>query len=275
MEMNPQTIDVTKAPLVNNHNLDLADQVVFDIEKYFAQFPNASFALRFLAKESGICDRTIKRLLSKKNAPSHQTLYALYRQFLGVSTNQEVLELCPAVVRSNIEKYDPVLPQDQSPVSEKWHLRFKEEPLMAELLILAGTGPLHAQAVCYRYGAYGMELVEKLTQANFLSMISKDVYAPHPNAPRLDSESLKEIGMRLVQRFSKIKDAQVKDKNLLAFYAEGLNSEGLKRWIAIDTEAFYKKIEIAKNEEFRGALPVFTFMATDTLMKEGLGDTNE
>src|SRR5690606_29714386 len=115
----------------------------------------------------------------------------------------------------------------------------KKEPLLAEIYILAGTNPLDARAIGYRYGQYGLELIEKLVSENLLVLAAKDKYVLSPSAPNLDGEALKLLGEHFVHRFSKPK--AVMSENTIAFYAEGLNEEGMKEWLRIDDEAFYKK----------------------------------
>ncbi len=57
-------------------------------------------------------------------------------------------------------------------------------------------------------------------------------------------------------------------QHTISFYAEGLTEEGKKAWLAVDTEAFYKKLNIANDPKFKGKIPVFTFTATDTILME-------
>ena len=50
--------------------------------------PNKSFAIQVLAKESGLSDKTIKRLLAKNNKPTYQTIFKIYSVIFETSTKK-------------------------------------------------------------------------------------------------------------------------------------------------------------------------------------------
>ncbi|MFT6603450.1 MAG: transcriptional regulator with XRE-family HTH domain, partial [Bacteriovoracaceae bacterium] len=87
--------------------LPLGDQVSLDLANYLDSFPNKSFAIRILAKETGINARTIKRLLQKENQPSIPTMFKLYSVFTGEETGEKLLLACPDSVRTEFENYGP------------------------------------------------------------------------------------------------------------------------------------------------------------------------
>lgn len=247
-------------------SMPLGDQVAFDMAQYLDRFPNKSFAIRVLARECELNEKTIKRILNRENKPTYQTLTKLYSVFFEIQDFDVLLEKCPEVVRSYIEDYSPTAVVAHQKSNDDLIALLKKEPLLAEIYILAGTNPIDVRAIGFRYGQYGVELVEKLANENILVAVAKDKYILSPTAPNLDGDALKFLGEYFVHRFSKPK--AVMSENTIAFYAEGLNEEGMKEWLKIDDEAFYKKLEIAKQNKFRGTIPVFTFCATDTILKE-------
>lgn len=247
--------------------LTLEEQVARDLGLYLEKFPNKTFAIRILAKESGLNQKTIRRLMARENRPSYQTLYKLYSIFLEEENYSELLKICPKVVKERIEDYNPC---DDSKKTRSIELlaQFKNEPLFAELFVLAGTSPLNKNAIAFRFGEYGLEVIDKLLKEDLLQEIEKDTYTLSRNTPPLDGECLKFLGEYFVRRFSKPGNCQMHWQNTINFYAESLNEEGKKEWLQIDADAFYKKVEIAKNPDYRGSIPVFTFNATDTIKPE-------
>ena len=246
--------------------LSLEDQVALDLADYLERFPNKSFAVRVLAKESGLSEKTVKRLLKSENKPTYQTIFKLYSIFFDEPDYQALLEKCPVVVSDYIKDYSPVEAQSSTTLNHELLELLKKEPLFAELLVLAGTGPLHTSAIGYRYGQYGLEVLERLEKAEVLIKVSKESYTVSSKLPNFDGHALKFLGEYFVHRFSRPNDLM--SENTISFYAEGLNEEGLKAWLSVDTQAFYKKIEIAKNSKYKGAMPVFTFTATDKIVRE-------
>lgn len=54
-------------------------------------------------------------------------------------------------------------------------------------------------------------------------------------------------------------------ENYIALYAEGLNACAYEEWLAIDEEAFSKKLQLSKNPESRGDIRAVTFMFTEKM----------
>ncbi len=258
----PQTGSPKAAPV----SLDLVDQVAFDLAEYLGRFPNKSFAVRVLAKECGLSEKTIKRLLKSENKPTYQTIFKLYSIFFEENEYEALLSKCPDVVREYIKDYTPIEATSSTEQNNQLLDLLRKEPLFAELMVLAGTGPLHVSAIGYRYGQYGLEVLERLEKAEVLIKVTKDTYSVSSKLPNFDGHALKFLGEYFVHRFSK--PSELMSENTISFYAEGLSEEGLKEWLAVDTEAFYKKLEIAKKPQFKGSTPVFTFTATDTIQRE-------
>lgn len=248
--------------------LSLEDQVAQDLSNYLECFPNKTFAIRILAKESGLNPKTIRRLLAKENRPTYQTLYRLYSIFLDIDNYGELLKACPCVVAKKIADYNPVDTSETETQNLELLNLFKNIPLFAELFVLAGTSPLNKNAVAFRYGEYGVEVLEKLKEEDLIIEVEKDVFTLSKNTPPMDGECLKYLGEYFIKRFSKPSNTQIHNENTINFYAESLNEEGKYAWLKVDTDAFYKKIEIANNPKYKGNIPVFTFNATDTIKPE-------
>lgn len=245
--------------------LDALSQVRLDLTDFIDRFSNKTFAVRKLAKESGLNQKTIRRLLAGENKPTYQTLYNLYRVFLDEEDCSELIKKCPKVIAEEIKNYNPQIKEKRKVKSPHFLELIKKEPVLIELIILAGSSSLHRNQVAYRYGEYGLELLAKLIEMKLLSEVEKDVYCATEEIPQFDGEILKFIGPYFIHRFLSCEDAQVKDHNTMHFYAQGLNEEGKKAWLKCETEAFYKKIEIAQNPKFQGNIPMFTFGAMDSI----------
>lgn len=249
----------------------LLAQVAKDLKTYLKAFPNEKFAIRIVSQETGLNQKTIKRLLQGENKPTHQTLLKLYSLFYQQDDYQKVFTLVPEVVRQRIADYTPdedVLGKKQKEGKSSLLETLKSEPLAAEILILCGLMPLQKSTLCFRYGDYGLKVLHALVKEGFLVEQTKDHFVLSPLGPELDAECLKILGMHFTQRFAKPSQAKVLNQNILSFYAECLNEAGKEQWLKIDTEAFYKKVEIAKSQQYKGHLPVFTFTTTDTMTME-------
>jgi hypothetical protein len=249
-------------------DISLAEQVSLDLANHLDTYTNKSFGMRTLAADSDITEKTIKRLLAKKNNPTYQTLFRLYMVFLDTNSEEEVVEKCPEVVRKELENKNPKKLRKKIKKEYDFSEMIYREPLLGELYILAGTSELHANSVAYRYGQYGVDLLKRLEELDILKQSNKNIYTLSSNGPALDGKVIKNLGLRFIERFSEPDKTHLKGENVLSFYAEGLNQEGLNEWLKLDEENFYKKVEIAKKAKFKGTMPVFTFTATDGISQE-------
>lgn len=256
----------------NPRSYSLPEQVALDLANYLDNFPNKNFGIRILAGETGINERTIKRLLTKQNHPSYQTLIKFYTVFTEKLDVEQLLNACPEVVRNEIQDKCPDKQAGQKHCKVNFLEMIQNDPLLGELYVLAGTGPLYKDSVVFRYGQYGLELVERLHKAGLLTMTDKNTYTLSKANISIDGSVIKELGTRFIKRYCKPNEAKIRGNNIMNFYAEGLNDEGMQAWMKIDEESFYKKLQIANNPEYRGSQPVFTFTATDTVELEKRND---
>ncbi|MCO4794007.1 MAG: hypothetical protein KC493_09855 [Bacteriovoracaceae bacterium] len=248
------------------HNVQ--EQVAIDLAVYLENFSNRSFAIKYLAKESGLNEKTIQRLLKQNNRPTYQTLFKLYSIFYDESEFKKLLNIIPTGISNYLQSYTPCDVVSKVSDNHDFLDTIKKDPLMAELFVLSGTGPLHRQAMAYRYGEYGLELISKLESLSYLKKIDKDIWTISDKAPNLDADSLKFLGEYFVSKFSKPKNGELSLEHIISFYAEGLNEKGKEKWMQIDSQSFYKKMKIAKDSRYQGDIPVFTFTSTDTILTE-------
>ncbi len=244
----------------------LQTQLASDLAAYLKKFPNKNFAIRILAKESGLNEKTIRRLLSEENRPTYQTTFKLYSIFLEEEAYDKLLALCPAVVRTYLQDFSPSQSVANHTREAKLLELFQSEPVSAELFVMAGTGSLKQSEVEKQFGQYGLAILKRLLEAGLLLEVSKGTYSLSPKVPNLDGQVLKVLGEYFVRNFSKPRE--VMSENTISFYAESLNEDGLKAWLSLDRETFYKKLEIAKDPKYRGTNRVFSFVATDQIQRE-------
>jgi len=249
-------------------SLELPEQVALDLANYLDNFPNKTFAIRILANESGLNQKTIRRLLACENNPTYQTLFRLYSIFLEDNNLESLTEKCPEVVAQKIKDYNPCGEEVEDSSAVNLLEMFKKEPLLSEIYILSTVGPINRNALAFRYGQYGLEVLDRLVESELLQEIERDTFTVSKNCPDVNGECLKFLGEHFSHRFAKPGNSELHDQNIISFYAEGLSKEGMKEWLKVDTEAFYKKLEISKNPKFKGDIPVFTYTTTDTISTE-------
>lgn len=251
-----------------SRNLDLKEQVAFDIQLHLRQFRNESIGLRKLSEKSGIHQRTLKRLLAQENRPGYQTLVRLYTCLVDSPNGGLLLKNIPKKVAKEIEKKSPISTKGNLEYSEEANNEMLYDKVFAEIYCLASMSPITNEYIQYRYGMSGTETLDKMLDLRVLKLINNNTYTTGDKQIEFSPKLVKRLGLNLVEKYTKTEDVDLAEKNLIAFYAEGLSPEGYREWLKIDQEAFYKKIEVTKKDGMLGDIKTFTFMATDTMRKD-------
>lgn len=243
-------------------------QLALDLEKYILKFTKPSFAIRTLSKKTKLNVKTIKRLISCQNRPTYQTVFKLYSVFLNENKYSELLARCPPEITNYLEKYTPSKSVSSAQENSAFLDLITNEPLLAELYVLAGAGPLHKNKVLSNYGKNGLVLLKKLEERGIIRPLDETTYVATGSGPNLDGPALKYLGEYFVRKFLKPHNTDELEKNIISFYAEGLNESGKNAWLALDSTVFYKKLKIANDPKYKGDIQLFTFTATDTIKLE-------
>lgn len=254
--------------LKDTTTLDLKGQVALDITTHLKQFRDESIGLRKLSEKSGIHQRTLKRLLAQENRPGYQTLVRLYSCLAESPNGGLMLKNIPEKVAKEIEKRSPISTKGNLQYSEEANQEMLYDKVFAEIYCLASMSPITSEYIQYRYGMSGVETADKMLDLGVLKLTKKNTYTIGDKQIEFSPKLVKRLGLNLVEKYSKTEDVDLAEKNLIAFYAEGLSPEGYRKWLKIDQEAFYKKINVTKEEGMLGEIKTFTFMATDTMRKD-------
>ncbi|MFT6604091.1 MAG: transcriptional regulator with XRE-family HTH domain, partial [Bacteriovoracaceae bacterium] len=136
---------------VGSQELSIVDQVAFDLATYLENYPNISFALKILSKDSGLSEKTLRRLINKENNPSYQTIFKLYLAFFNTDDESEVLKKCPKVIREKLESVNPEKIRKAVPKSYDFHELIKSHPVLCEIYVLAGIEDVTVSNIVYRF----------------------------------------------------------------------------------------------------------------------------
>jgi len=249
----------------------LEKQVAADIESYIGRFSNESFAVRLLAKKANLSSKTIKRQRSGHNTPTYPTLFRIYAELTRAESEEELLALCPPVVRDLLGSKKVLWSESSVSTKSDFNLAesIKEQPVVGELYVRAAMSELEKNQVLMEYGKFGLDILEMLVAKGLLKKVTSTVYAISAQSPQFDAVTLQLLASHFLKAHYKPSQSTVKGKNTIGFYADHLSEDGYKAWLAIDERAFYEKTQLAKQARYRGEIPAFTMSATDTLLNEG------
>ena len=247
----------------------LGTRVALDLADHLDRYKSKTFGIRTLAQKSGLNEKTIKRLLAQENQPTYQTLFKLYSVILKETNFKKLLAKCPAVVARFLEKHSPMDSVSNTSENQDFLDLIRTEPLLGELYVLAGTVTLKRDEVSLRFGLYGLELLERLSHLGLIYEFKKGHFTISEDGPNMDGAELKALGEYFVRKYADPQKTEQKGESLISFYCYGLNEEGRKEWLSIETEAFYKKMDVAKNPDYQGKDPVFSFQVTDRVSWNG------
>lgn len=243
---------------------DLASARVFDdLNRYLSESEDPRRRLKFMAKRTLIHEKTLQRLVNRENKPTYITVFKIYRFLLNELDDKRLLELVPEEVATFLKNANPQSFEKNVTYTQDLESELRSNPVMAEIVVLCATGPVKVSYIKSRFGEYGTKIVETLVNRHVLQMVTQQEVCSGTVQVNMSPETLVAIGIQMVQSHANPEKGYATGENFLGFYAEGLSDAALQKWLAIDAEAFRKKVEVAKLQESRGDLRVFTFMATD------------
>lgn len=250
----------------STHNLEeLKDQVASDLERYLSKYKSRRNGLKQLSAQTGLHSKTIQRLIEKNNRPTYQTLFKIYRTILGAKDDSDLFKKLPFSVKNEIEKSSPLPQQVGRIYSNQVENEILYDRCFAEIYFMSSCAPVSGELIQLRFGLHGLETVEKMLELGALKVCGKNLFTVGEHQAHLDGITLKKVGLHFVDKYSKIENTQEKGQNLIGFFVEGLTQEAYQKWLKIDEDAFYQKINISNEQSNKGSIRAFTFMATDTM----------
>lgn len=245
----------------------IEEQVARDLEGYLNFFPNRTFALRNLSKETGLNEKTLRRLIKRENTPSNQTLFKLYFLFTQANSEKEVLESCPPIIRERLSEFELDTFEKITPKNYDFLEVIQSDPIIGEIYLMLATKKVDLSFILYHFGQYGSRSIERLVSLNLACQVDNGLYTLSKKQPYLNASLLKALGLRMTKSYMKADCAALEGNNFIGLYAEGLNAAGKKKWLEIDKRSFNEKVAVAKEKAYQGDESIFTFQVTDDFNK--------
>lgn len=243
-------------------------QVSLDLKKKLSEFNDAKKGIKAMSALMGVHEKTLRRLIDCENRPGYQTLLKIYRALYNTNSDTTVLSLMPQVLSDYVRKYKPKEEQSGVNVNLDVDHELQKNPVFSEIYCLASTGGISKEYISYHYGKYGETILERMVKLDVLVPIDKYKYILGTNQASITPETIKSLSLHLVERFFKTKSSYTPGVNYQYFYVSGLNEESYQKWLQVDEDAYYKKIEIAKDPKNHGDIKAFTCASIDTLDEE-------
>lgn len=259
----------TSLPATSLDSAELAEaaaiRVAADLNAYLLKSDEPSRRLKFVATKTGIHEKTLRRVARKQNRPTYITVFKIYRHLLNEADDAKLLAQVPSEIAAYLQQANPQSFEDGKSYSVDAERELLVNPLASELVILCATGPIKTSFIRKRYGDYGLQVMNMLIERQILSSVSHDQVCTGRVQPNISPETVAAFGIQMSRSYLRPEVAYVTGENFIGFYAEGLTEAAKQKWLAIDKEAFDRKVELAKLPENRGDLRAFTFIATDVV----------
>lgn len=246
----------------------LQDQVSQDIGLFLRRHKDPRKGLSLLAARSQIHTKTLRRLIEKEHNPGYQTLYKLYSCLIGTPDFDQILQTAPKLVQEKLKRTDPQIkssPLFKYTVSTEQELL--KDPCFSELYVLAETRPFDHAYVRSRFGEYGVQVLHKMLQMNVVRLLENGRYGLGMNRSTFSAQTIKTVGLRLTERYSKPSRTDENHANYMNLFFESISENTYRRWLEIDNQAFKEKIRLLEDPASRGPIPAFMFNIIDTLQE--------
>lgn len=251
----------------SDSNMELREQVSFDLKRKVAEYADPKKGIKALALLMGIHEKTLKRLMSCENRPGHQTLFKIYRVIYQTNNDTQIINMAPRVVKEFLLKTHPKGLSETIQYTLDVERELKRDPVFLEIYLLCGTGGTTKEYVAFNYGRYGEKVFDKMIDQEIISQKDRFIYVLGHNQAPLNVETLAVMGIQLTERYFKPANTDSLGENYISLFAEGVNEETYQKWLEIDKEAFRKKIALANKAENKGDIKAFTFGVTETLIE--------
>lgn len=240
-------------------------EVANAIKTLLSQYKDPKKGLRILSGKMDIHEKTLNRILNGENRPGYQTVFKIYRVFFNEYNDAKVLELVPEIVRQFLLKNNAQILSAEKTYSTIADIELQKNPIVAEIYIIAATGPISLDEIEFRFGNYGIELLNKMVEKNLLQETHKNIYVTGNNHPVFSGDTIVSVGSAMIASHAKPALADVLNKNFISFYAEGLSEETYQQWLAIDQRAYKEKFELTRDPKNLGSVRAFTFMISEKI----------
>lgn len=240
-----------------------AEHVYLDLEKYLSDSTDERRRLKHMAKRTDIHEKTLSRLAKRENKPTYITIFKIYRFLLNETDDAKLLERVPMAVSEYLKRANTQVFRENATYSSDLEMEMRANPVLAELLVLCATGPLKLGYVKSRFGDFGLQVVESGLKRHIFQALAGGEICRGSAQVNMAPETVAAVSMQMMQAHLKPENAYVTGENFLGFYAAGLNDEAYQKWLAIDADAFKKKVALAKQKESRGDIRAFTSQVVD------------
>ena len=246
-------------------SMELRQQVANDLKSKLDEFEDHKKGLKVLAALMGIHEKTLKRLLECENRPGYQTLFKIYRVIYRTTNDTKLIETVPPIIREVLLKGNPKGMDLNVNYTLDVERELRQDPIFSEIYFLCGTGGCTREYISFQYGRYGEETLNKMIEQEVVAPINKNTFVLGNNQANFSPETIKQTGMRLIDRFHKPENSDQPGENYQSLYASGLTEEAYNEWLKIDEKAFRDKVKIASNPKSKGDIKAFTMTTIDTL----------
>jgi hypothetical protein len=256
---------LTQIAEITSGEISIEGHVKEALGTLLTQYKDQKKGLRLLSKKMGIHEKTLTRLLNQENKASYQTVFKIYRVFYNEFNDAKLIALVPQKIKEFLLKYNAQELSEEKNYTSNADKELQKNPVVAELFILAATGPLNIEFVETRFGNYGVNLLSSMVKSELLNEVHKGVYVLGQNQPQFTGETIVSVGTAMIAAHAKPDAGEELDKNFISFFAEGLSEEAYKEWLRIDQEAFKKKFELSRDQKNLGNVRAFTFMISESM----------
>lgn len=244
----------------------IVNQVAADLSIHLKQSKDERKRNRLISEKTGIHQKTLNRIINLENKPTPATVFKIYRYLTQGQTEDEILSLCPEIIRTYLTEYLDQRIEKNLTYFPSYAVELQTNPVFGEIYVLCSSGSVSREELLKRFGDYGLSLAEEMTHKKILQQSRPGHFSLGQLQIHLTPECILSLGLLTAKNYSKPVMAYEHNYQFMSFIAEGLSETAYRMWLEIDTEAFSKKMEVVRNPENLGSKKVFTFTATDTLI---------
>lgn len=245
--------------------LSIIEIIARDLNNSLSQFNDPKKGIRLISRKTNLHEKTLSRILAKETKPSYQTIFKIYKYILQIDNDNDLLNRVDPALKKHLVKSIPQVIEDNQEYTNEVDKLLIQNTIWGEIYLLASTGNISLDEIKERTGLLGLKAVLEMLELNILTETQLKRFTLGGRRASFIPETIIKLGAHLISNYSKTSNGDEKNRNFQGLYVEGLDRETYMKWLEIDIEAFYKKVELANNIKNHGDYRAFTYMTTDLM----------
>lgn len=235
------------------------------LHKYLSSRNHLS--INSLSKKCQVSEATLRRIYKGqvKTLPNITTILDILSTITGKTAASEIANVFPGPIADFLRRAVPQIDDCQTHYDANLNKEFENPVSYLLYKLSANRQGLSEQIAQNLFGAQGLQSLQNMVEKNYIIKKGEFYFSNVKNFTTTKRDFVKNI--KVIADFIKLRFSVTQPllNPLLANYSESVSEEAYKEIAQLQIKTLEKIRSITSNEKNSGPIPLFLFMAMDTL----------